>query len=118
MVSVTVVAETFLSINRVSADEVKVTKNASVTVPDACTMTGSGMGSHTAEVANGTYESEIGSTTLKITCNDGGGGFAVYTIGFTGDVYEGEDHIKLIGASTNQKVVTGTATSAGNPDTL
>ena len=116
LVAVTLVAGTFLSSHRVSADDVTVTKTASVTVPDACTMTGTGMNTHTAEVANGTYESEIGSTTLKITCNDGGG-FAVYAIGFTGDAYEGEDHTKLIGASTNQKIVTGTATSAGNPDT-
>ena len=116
LVVVTLVAGAFLSTSRVSADEVKVTKNASVTVPDACTMTGSEMNSHTAEVANGTYESEIGSTTLKITCNNGSG-FAVYAIGFTGDAYEGEDHTKLIGVNSNQKIVTGTATSAGNPDT-
>ena len=115
LVSVTVMAGAFLSSSRVSADEMTVTKNASVTVPDACTMTGSGMDSHTAEVANGTYVSEIGSTTLKITCNDGGG-FSVYAIGFTGDAYEGEDHTKLIGVNSGQKIVTGTATGAGSSD--
>lgn len=115
LASATVVAGAFLSASRVSAEEVTVTKNASVTVPDACTMTGTGMNTHTAEVANGTYVSEIGSTTLKITCNDGGG-FSVYAIGFTGDVYEGEDHTKLIGTSTGQKIATGTATGAGSSD--
>ena len=115
LVSVTVLASAFLSATKVSADETKVSKTASVTVPDACTMTGTGMNSHTAEIANGNYVSEIGSTTLKIICNDGGG-FSVYAIGFTGDAYEGEDHTKLIGTSTGQKIVTGTATGAGSSD--
>ena len=115
LVAVTLATGAFLSATRVSADETKVTRTASVTVPDACMMTGTGMNSHTAEIANGNYVSEIGSTTFKITCNDGGG-FSVYAIGFTGDEYEGEDHTKLIGASTGQKIATGTATGAGSSD--
>ena len=115
LVAVTLATGAFLSATKVSADETKVSKTASVTVPDACTMTGTGMNTHTAEVANGNYVSEIGSTTLKITCNDGGG-FSVYAIGFTGDEYEGEDHTKLIGTSTGQKIITGTATGAGSSD--
>ena len=39
--------------------------NASVTVGEACSMTGSGMSSHSAEIPNGTYQDEIGTTTIK-----------------------------------------------------
>ena len=47
--------------------------NASVSVPEACTMTGSGMNSHTATITPGTfsastgsdYENGIGKTTYR-----------------------------------------------------
>ena len=49
------------------------TANAAVTVPEACTMTGSGMNSHTATITPGTfsastgsdYENGIGKTTYR-----------------------------------------------------
>ena len=114
LVSATVVAGAFLSSTRVNADDT-IVEQVSVNVPISCSLIGTGTDSHTAEVTNGTYRSEIGTTTLKAFCNDAGG-FAIYAIGFTGDQYEGADHTKLIGASTNEKIITGTATSAGNPD--
>lgn len=73
-------------------------------------MSGAGMTSHNAEITNGTYQADIGTTTLKAFCNDNEG-FAIYAIGFTGDQYTGEDHTKLVGASNSQKITTGTATS-------
>ncbi len=103
-----------LGSNTVSADD-SVVDEVTVNVPVSCTMTGTGMNSHTAEINNGTYQANIGTTTLKAYCNDSNG-FSIYAIGFTGDQYTGEDHTKLIGANTNQKIATGTATSAGNPD--
>ena len=68
------------------------------------------MNSHTATIANGTYQNNIGTTTINVFCNDSAG-FAIYAIGFTEDKYTGEDHTKLIGATNNQKITTGTATS-------
>ncbi len=76
-------------------------------------MTGTGMNSHTAEITNGTYTADIGTTTLKAYCNDSNG-FSIYTIGYTNDTY---GTTTLIGQSTSNTIVTGTATSAGNPDT-
>ncbi len=86
--------------------------NVSVNVPVSCTMNGTGMTSHTANIPNGTYESEIGTTTLKSFCNDSQG-FAIYAIGYTNEEY---GNTTLIGASGGQTIVTGTATTTGNPD--
>ena len=115
LVSATVVAGAFLSSARVNADDDSVVDEVSIKVPDSCTLSGTGMNSHTDSILNGQYSSDIGTTTMKVYCNDSAG-FAIYAIGFTGDKYDGEDHTKLIGASTNEKIITGTATSAGNPD--
>ena len=86
--------------------------NVTVSVPVSCTMNGTGMTSHTANIPNGTYESEIGTTTLKSFCNDSQG-FAIYAIGYTNEEY---GNTNLIGTSGGQTIVTGTATTTGNPD--
>ena len=104
-------AGAMLSSSTVSAETTSL--DTSVYVPSACTVTGTGMNSHNADVPNGTYRDNIGTTTLKAFCNDSEG-FAIYAIGFTGDQYTGEDHTKLIGTNTNQKIVTGTNTSGTN----
>ena len=83
---------------------------ASVVVPITCSLSGTGMNSHSANVNSGTYRSEIGLTTLKATCNDNSG-FAIYAIGYTNEEYSGEDHTKLIGINNGQKITTGTASS-------
>ena len=87
--------------------------NAAVTIGEACTMTGSGMSSHSAEIPNGTYQDEIGTTTIKITCNDSAG-FSVYAVGYTGDTIGGENSTKLVGRNTNSLISTSTATSGDN----
>ena len=101
-----------LTAYHVSADD-SVVDQVNVTVAASCTLSGTGMDSHNAEITNGTYRDNIGTTTLKAFCNDSEG-FAIYAIGFTGDQYTGEDHTKLIGTNTNQKIVTGTNTSGTN----
>ena len=98
-----------------TATSTSTTANASVTVGSACTVSGTGMNSHTDTIPNGTYDNTIGETTIKITCNDANG-FSVYAIGFTGEQYEGADHTKLIGSNSGEKIVTGTTTSAGTQD--
>ena len=97
--------------NTVSADDSVVSK-ASITVPEACTMTGSGT-THAATLTPGTYsgasgseyENGIGKTTLTAICNDDNG-FAIYAIGYTGNSYDSENHTKLVGSATGGTIVT------------
>ena len=94
---------------RVNADTDAVDE-INITVPSACTMSGniaSGQ-EHTASINPNTYQDNIGKTTITAYCNDASG-YAIYAIGFTGDKYDGEDHTKLIGTNTDQKIITGTA---------
>ena len=123
LMSGSLVGLTFLSAFVLLADRVIATDNdtsvdnIAITVQTACTMSGNGMSSHNKEIVNGTYENNIGTTTLKVICNDNEG-FAIYAIGFTGDSYTGTNHTKLVGASTNQTIATGTATSSASSVTL
>ena len=80
-------------------------------------MSGTGMQSHNAEIANGTYTPNIGSTTLHAFCN-ANEGFAIYAAGYTGNEVGGTNSNKLVGttASSNATIESGIATTAGNPD--
>ena len=111
LVAVTIVIGAFLSSFSVYADE-DVVDNVNIEVPVSCSLEGTGMTSHNANIVNGTYQPDIGSTTLKAFCNDSNG-FAIYAIGFSNEEY---GNTNLIGASSSTNIVTGTATSAGNPD--
>ena len=99
----------------VRADDV--VDQINITVPISCTMSGTGINTHNKEIQNGTYESNIGTTTLEAFCNDAEG-FAIYATGYTGNEIGGTNSNKLVGtaASRNAVIETGTATSAGNPD--
>ena len=103
-----------LASNNVSAD---VVDRVSITVPVACTLEGTGMNSHNAEIQNGTYTADIGTTTLHAFCNDSEG-FAIYAVGYTGNELGEVNSNKLVGtsASNNAAIDTGLATSAGSPD--
>lgn len=81
--------------------------NVSVNVPVSCTMSGTGMNSHNANIINGTYQADIGTTTLKAFCNDSSG-FAIYAIGFSNEEY---GNTNMIGTGAGQTIATGTATS-------
>ncbi len=106
-----------LAISHVFADNTDVVDEVTITVPVSCTMSGTGMTSHTEEIANGTYESEIGTTTIHAFCNDSEG-FAIYAAGYTGNEIGGTNSNKLVGtsASSNATIVTGLATSTPTPD--
>lgn len=84
------------------------TASAMVTVTSACTMEAEVGTAHTVTMLNGTYEDEIGTTTLKTICNDTNG-YAVYAVGYTNDT---------LGTTTmvgdNGTIATGTATSGDN----
>ena len=104
--------------SRVSAeDNTSVVDQINITVPVSCTMSGTGMNSHNANISNGTYQPDIGTTTLHAFCNDNNG-FAIYAAGYTGDEIGGVNSNKLVGTndSVNAVIESGIATSAGSPD--
>ena len=111
--TVTLLSGVALASSRVSAEDPSVVDQINITVPVACTMSGTGQTSHNATLNPGTYsgasgseyEAGIGKTTLTTYCNDNNG-FSIYAIGFTGDLYKGESHTKLIGQNTNQSIST------------
>ena len=102
--------------NYVSADD-SVVDDVNITVPVSCSMSGTGMNSHNANISNGTYQPNIGTTTIHAFCNDNEG-FAIYAAGYTGDEIGATNSNKLVGtsASSNSTIDTGLATTAGTPD--
>ena len=118
LVLTTIMAGAMASSVRVGAEDVTdVTDTASVTVPASCSMTATLESEHSASIPNGIYSGSsdyfpngIGKTKIATFCNDNNG-YAIYAIGFTGDKYDGEDHTKLIGAASGQKISTNTTTS-------
>ena len=110
LVCMTVLSGILLSSSVVSAEDI--VDEINITVPVSCSLSGTGMSSHTATIENGRHVSDIGTTTLKAFCNDSNG-FAIYANGYTGDTLGNN---KLIGSSTSSEIVTGTATTAGSPD--
>ena len=115
LLTTTIISGLVLSSSIVSADDV--VDNVSITISQSCTMSGTGNNTHTATIDNGTYQANIGTTTMKVLCNDNAG-FSIYAIGFTDNKYDGANHTKLVGtsASNNATIATGTNTSAGNDD--
>ena len=106
MIVIVLCIGTILTAITVSADSDSVVDQINITVPVSCTLSGTGMTSHTASIPNGTYTPDIGTTTLHAFCNDAEG-FAIYAAGYTGDEVGGENSNKLV----------GTPTSIGNIDT-
>ena len=119
LVMLTLMAGIVLMSEVVRADDDSVIDQVNITVPVACTMSGSGMNSHTATLQNSQYsgdsgsgyENGIGKTTLTVFCNDYNG-FSVYAIGFTGDSYDSTNHTKLVGANTNETISTAVHSSS------
>ena len=117
LVTASLLSGTLLMSNKTSADSDSVVDNISISIPVSCTLSGTGMNSHNATIPNGTYQADIGTTTLKAFCNDSNG-FAIYAAGYTGNEIEGTNSNKLVGtsASSNAVIDTGLATSTGSPD--
>ncbi|MBQ2622834.1 hypothetical protein IJG12_00740 [Candidatus Saccharibacteria bacterium] len=113
LVGLTVFAGAILMSSGASADDSAIS-NVSVNVPVACTMTGTSMNSHNATIPNGTYQANIGTTTMKAVCNDSNG-FAIYAIGYTDNEY-GKTVLTNSTLGSSSDIATGTATSIGSPD--
>ena len=92
--------------SKVTADTASV-DNISITVPISCTLSGTNT-NHAATINNGTYQSDIGLSTIKAFCNDTEG-FAIYAIGYTN---EEDGNTVLTSETTN--ISTGTLTSGNN----
>ena len=107
----TLLASFFLSSSLVSANDDSVIDDINITVPSACTMIGTGMNSHNATINNGTYATDIGTTTIKAFCNDSDG-FAIYAIGYTDDTDGKNVMTSDLGADYN--IQTGTGTSGNS----
>ncbi len=109
LASLTILAGTILASNTVLADDdTSVVDEINITVPVSCTLSGTGMNSHNAEINNGQYNSAIGETTLKAFCNDNEG-FAIYAIGYT-DNEEGKNVLTNSTLGSTHDIVTGAAT--------
>ena len=106
-----------LASSHVSAEDTSVVDQINIAVPVSCTISGTGMNSHNADINNGLYRDDIGSTILHAFCNDNEG-FAIYAAGYTGNEVGGTNSNKLVGtsASGNATIESGIATTAGNPD--
>ena len=116
-ITTTLLTGLFLSSSITSATDDSVIDEVNITVPISCSLSGTGMNTHNANIINGTYQADIGTTTLKAFCNDNEG-FAIYATGYTGNTIGETNSNKLVGtvASNNATIVTGLATSTPNPD--
>ena len=115
LLSVTIIASAAMTSINVNADDAVDVIN--ITVPTACTMGGTIVQGeeHSTSLQPGTYEPGIGKTTLTTYCNDPGG-FSIYAIGFTGDVYTGANHTKLVGNTAANTISTGLTTGTSTTD--
>ena len=112
LLTINILSGITLASSFVSATDDEVVDSVQLTVPIACTMTGTGT-THTAIMNPGTYsgasgseyENGIGKTTLTAICNDDNG-FSIYAIGYTGNSYDSENHTKLVGSSTGGTIST------------
>ena len=118
LLTITLLSGAVLISSTVSADDnTSVVDQINITVPISCTLSGTGMDTHNANINNGLYVPDIGTTTLHAFCNDNEG-FAIYAAGYTGNEVGGQNSNKLVGttASNNATIESGIATTAGNPD--
>ena len=109
LLTLTVVSGVALSSSGASAEEA-IIDTLNVKINSACTLSGTGTGTHNATINPGAYEDEIGTTTLKAMCNDASG-FSIYAAGYTGNIVGSANSNKLVGRSNGGTIVTGLAES-------
>ena len=82
-----------------------------INVPVSCSMSATGNTSHNATVQNGTTVSDIGTTNLKVICNDNSG-YAIYAIGYTDDTY-GKTVLTSSTLGSTHDITTATTVTTG-----
>ncbi len=107
---VAILSGTILASTNIYADDV--IDEVNITVPVSCSLEGTGMNSHNANIVNGTVNSAIGETTMKAFCNDNEG-FAIYAIGYT-DNTDGKNVLTSSALGSTHDIATSTATSGAN----
>jgi len=105
LVCFTLLAGLILSSPLAAAEGVDVTN---ITVPLSCTMTLTENTPHTALIQPGTYQTDIGTSTITTICNSSEG-FSIYAVGFSDDTYGKNVLVSDIDPSLD--IATGTATS-------
>ena len=96
---------TFLSSSGVFAtDNNDVVDQINITVPVSCTLTGTNL-QHTTSIQNNQYKTDIGSATIKATCNDTNG-LAIYAIGYTNEE-DGNNKMHSSTLDSSYDIVTG-----------
>lgn len=115
---VTMISGNILSAPSLYADD-SYTTTTTIRVPTSCTMSGTGMGTHVAQIPNGVdsrgagyYPDGIGKTTLKVFCNDEEG-FSVYAVGYSDDTI-GNTYLRDANLGSTQDILTGTTFSGAN----
>ena len=118
MVGVTIFAGAFLMLPNTSADDSSVV-TTTITVPVSCSMIGTVVSQHTAEIPNGIdsrgndyYPDGIGSTTLKAYCNDNEG-FSIYAVGYSDDTI-GNTYLRDATLGASADIQTSTTFSGAN----
>ena len=110
----TIITGASLSLPFTSAEDI--VTDVSITVPAVCSISTSDNDTeHSATIDPGTYQANIGKTTIKTTCNDSNG-FSIYAIGYTDEEYGNTTLKPATLDPTNNSIITGTATSAGAED--
>ena len=88
---------------------------ATVNIPVACSMTATRNKEHSVTLLNGQESAEggFGLTTIAISCNDTNG-FAIYAVGYTGDIVGATNSTMLVGVNTGVTIPTGSGTASSN----
>ncbi len=110
LLSASALATTGFFLFSATANADSVVDRAVISVPVSCSMTGSISSGeeHNANIQNGTYRDNIGTTTMTMFCNDGEG-FSVYAIGYTNGEY-GNTTLTSNTLSSAYDIITGIAT--------
>jgi hypothetical protein len=82
-----------------------------INVPVSCSMSATGNTSHNATVQNGATVSDIGTTNIKVICNDNSG-YAIYAIGYTDDTY-GKTVLTSSALGSTHDIATATTVTTG-----
>ena len=115
LVGITIFSGVFLmSSYSFATDNTDVVDEINITIPVSCTLTGTNL-LHTDTIQNNQYKTDIGSATIKATCNDTNG-LAVYAIGYTEET-DGNNkmHSSTLGSTydiVTGKYVSGTTTNS------
>ena len=104
VVGILALATTIYAVPTSATDSTDVVDQINITVPVSCTLTGTNL-LHTTTIQNNQYKTDIGSATIKATCNDTNG-LAIYAIGYTNEE-DGNNKMHSSTLDSSNDIVTG-----------